>query len=707
MPFLLSHPAVAWFLPAVSLPVLFHMFFRLRRQVREFPSLMFFQRIDPRLSAKRKIHEWLILFLRCLFIALVVLALTRPKFESGSGGTVARLVLIDNSASMAGPSREGVSKLALALRAAEKLRASAKPGDATALRLMIPDPMASLPGGFNPDPAALRDVLGKITPSDGAANVPKAIRLALAELDAVKQPVRELHILTDLQKNHWSRGELEAQAGRDVRIVIHRIDSPRPTGGWVSLAALETPNRSLPAGRVVSARVTLRNNGPAGALIRLNTTDDTGKNASRNISVPAGEAVPLTLSFSFATAGIHWARAWLEGDAAPGADRIELGFWCSDSRKALFVGNKEKFAALPYAVAPGGNADLSGIDAVAVEPGKLSQELFTNPRPLAVALAWEDWPQDVATAKALENYVRSGGMLFLVPAPDTGVSIGQSPASWVDASAQVLREAKEPEQVMALQTGDSIWRNLRDSDGKLNLGALRAIHYRPLKIGKDWQPLLLASSGPVLFARRPLGLGLIFASGVAFTQRWSSLPLKPGFVVLIQNAFFGEQAEAIPLQSIHAGEDLRFDDAKMQAVVRSLAGNAVDWHGTPQEFQGLPRAGIVEVSQNNKTKWAAVSASAEEAVQEFLGKKTVPLLKNARHEVVDLTGEGGLALNPLAEIGNSFLYGTLLAAALLVLAAETILANARGGFLGRKLMESLKLPARLKLGKKEEAVLRP
>ena len=61
---LFAHPAAAWLLPAIALPVIFHLFFRLRRQVRDFPALLFFERIDPRLSAKRKLHEWLLLLLR-------------------------------------------------------------------------------------------------------------------------------------------------------------------------------------------------------------------------------------------------------------------------------------------------------------------------------------------------------------------------------------------------------------------------------------------------------------------------------------------------------------------------------------------------------------------------------------------------------------------------------------------------------------------
>ena len=108
MPLFFSVPAAAWLLPAIALPIIFHLFYRLRRQVREFPSLMFFLRIDPRLSAKRKIHEWLILILRCLFLALLLLALLRPILGNrGSGENVARLVLIDNSGSMAAAASDG------------------------------------------------------------------------------------------------------------------------------------------------------------------------------------------------------------------------------------------------------------------------------------------------------------------------------------------------------------------------------------------------------------------------------------------------------------------------------------------------------------------------------------------------------------------------------------------------------------------------
>jgi hypothetical protein len=709
MSLLFSHPAVAWFLPAVALPILFHLFFRLRRQTLDFPSLLFFTRIDPKLSAKRKVHEWLILLLRCLFILLLVLALLRPRIETAGSGHIARLVLIDNSASMAAPAKDGAIKLVRAEQFAEKLIASSPKGDSVAVQLAVPDSTGALPRGFDADKSALRDALGKLTPTNGAANVPKAIRTALATLDNAKQPVHELHIVTDLQKNHWGRGELETlDAGRRCRIVVHRIDPPALTAGWVALELSQAPIRSLPTGRVTAVRVTLHNYSSATALVRLNSSDDSGKSFSRDISVSPGEAVPAALTFSFNNPGFHWARIWVEGDIAPAVDRIDLGFWCSEAQKTLFVGGREKFAALPFAIAPGGNADLSGIDAVGVNPDQLANEL--NAKPLAVALTWDDWPQDGAAAKALENYVRAGGTLFLVPAPDTVATVGKPLPGWIDASVDIPRQPKEAENLVPLQADDPVWRDLRSTDGKPNLGALRALIYRPLKLGKNWKPLLASAQGPQVLARQSVGKGTVYASGLAFTPKWSSLPLKAGFVALVQNAIFGERTESIPLVLHEAAGDIPFDQGGTQAEVRSLTGASVNWQGMPSDFPGLARAGVYEIRQKEKTKWIAIRSSAGEAAPDYISGRSIPLLKNAPHEVVAL-GETGTAAGNVSGRAHTPLYGPLLAAALIVLLLETWLANERGGSLGKKLFTSM-LPSSLRRKtessrhKRREALLR-
>jgi len=102
------NPLFLSLLPLAALPVLFHLFFRLKRQPRPFPTLMFFHRLDPKLNARRRLREWLILFLRTLLILFLLLALARPVWLGhGRGGDVAAVLLIDNSGSMSGPGEGG------------------------------------------------------------------------------------------------------------------------------------------------------------------------------------------------------------------------------------------------------------------------------------------------------------------------------------------------------------------------------------------------------------------------------------------------------------------------------------------------------------------------------------------------------------------------------------------------------------------------
>ena len=685
MPLFFSNPAAAWLLPTIALPIIFHLFFRLRRQVREFPSLMFFLRIDPRLSAKRKIHEWLILLLRCLFLALLILALLRPILGTrGSGENVARLVLIDNSGSMAAPASEGgLSKLTLAARAATALLDSARSGDATAVRLMLPDPTAALPGKFDASPAVVRDTIAKLTPSDGAAPVAKAIRLALAALDTAKAPQHELHIITDLQKINWSRGELGAQL-TNCRIVVHRIESAPINGGSVSLEATNPPARAIPAGRVTPVRLVLQNLGPVAANVRINSSDDSGKNLSRDVDVGSGRSLPVTLTFSFPNPGFHWAQVWLEGDAAPSGNRAELGFFCTDVRKAIFAGAKGDFGAMPYAIAPGGNADLSGIEADYVSSDQLEANLAA--KPLAVALTWDTLPAD---SVALQDYVRQGGTLFLLPSPDAVAAIAKAAPDWLGATPGVLNKAAAPEPVVLLRPGDPFWHDLLDSAGQPKLGALRVFQYLPIKTGADWQTLIASAKGAPLLARRTLDRGQIFGCGLAFTPKWSSLPLKAGFVVMMQNAVFGAQAEHLPIQPIRAGDDFRFEFPDVQASVNSFAGAALDWQGIAHDFAGFPRAGVYTVSQRDRTSWLTVSSNVDEADPHFLPLAPVPLLRDLAHDVVPLVHAEDVTHAGAEQGAGMSLYRWMLLAALLLLLAETWLANERSSDLGRKLFASL------------------
>jgi hypothetical protein len=674
-----SHPAAAWLLPAIVLPIIFHLFFRMRRQTRDFPALLFFQRIDPRLSSKRKLHEWVILFLRCLFIALLIAALLRPLLGvHQSSGSVARVVLIDNSASMAGQARPGLSKWTLAKDATLHLISAQLPGDTLVVQLTVPDPTAALPNDFDATAASLRDAVSKLVVSDGAGSMPKALRRALATLDDAKASRRELIVLTDLQRDNWTRGEL-GSLPTTSHVVVRRLPSVPPTSGAASFQSMELPTRAIPAGRITPLRIELRNEGGGEANARLNSSDDSGRNQTRDLDLATRASANATLAFSFATAGFHWAELWIEGDAAPAAIRSELGFWCTDVRKVLFVGTHDDFGALPYAVSPGGNADLTGLESVFIDPGQVATSLAD--KPLAVVTSWD------RVDPALEDYVRNGGTLLLVPRATAGS--GTPPPAWINAALGAAHTATDPEPVLLLKEDDAAWHDLRDSSGRPQFGTLRVWQYQPVQAtGSDWQALVASGHGATLLTRRELGRGHILASGLAFAPKESSLPLKAGFVVMMQNLIFGDRSEPVPVRMIHAGDDITLPSGNVS--IKSLAGSALSWQGAARDFAGFPRAGVYEIRQPNHVEWIAASGDPEEAQPDFLPLGPIALLRDLPHDIAALNTAEELTRLDASPATTSSFYRWLLLAALLVLLGETWLAHQRSSDLGGKWFKSLR-----------------
>ena len=234
-----------------------------------------------------------------------------------------------------------------------------------------------------------------------------------------------------------------------------------------------------------------------------------------------------------------------------------------------------------------------------------------------------------------------------------------------------------------------IWHGLRDSDGKTSLGTLKAFRYRPLTLKGNWHPLLSSEKGSTLFARKSLGKGTIYASGIAFSPKWSSLPLKGIFVVMMQNAIFANHPEKTPVQTLEAGADFHFDQEAVPSSVRSLAGNPLSWEGLPQDFVGFTRSGVYEVRQKDQVQWVAVHASADEAIPEFLDGQTIPLLKNLPHEVIHLSTEEDIQRSYESRSTGTALYGWCIATALILMLLETWLANERSSLFGRNLMDML------------------
>ena len=68
-------------LATLAVPIVIHLTQRERKQIVEFPSLMFLEKIPYQSVRRRRIRDWPLLAMRMAAILLIVLAFSRPFFE--------------------------------------------------------------------------------------------------------------------------------------------------------------------------------------------------------------------------------------------------------------------------------------------------------------------------------------------------------------------------------------------------------------------------------------------------------------------------------------------------------------------------------------------------------------------------------------------------------------------------------------------------
>jgi len=665
-----ANPLFLWLLPLAAVPVLFHLFFRVRKRPRPFSTLMFFHRLDPRLSARKQIREWLILALRVLLLLLVLLALARPRWLAGwGGGSVAVVLVVDNSGSMSG------AKLKTAVEAANAVIGALEPNDTAGLALLVEDPTVTLPAGLTADKPALRSALNRIAETEATGAVADTLRRALAMLEHSSATRFEVHIFTDLHTAEWARATEMPAARAGVTLTVHRIASPMPKEGNIALTSVDLPGRRLLAGRALPARVTLQNTTAITARARLNAIDDAGNPSAQEIVLIPREEKTLTLVFNPANAGFHWFNVWVEGDAFAADNRAAVGYHCAERGAVLFAGQADDFGVLPVAIAPN---QQSGLNPMFITPAALSAEIESK-KPLLVVL-----PAGVSVPEA---YVAQGGNALVLPA------------------AEGAEAKKDGAPVLVFQKSAPLFADLRDEKGDVALRNVRAFQFAPVPANGD--VLLGLEDGRALLVERQFGKGRIFTSGLAFTPTWSTLPLKGAFLALAQSmALIGEdpgnavqrltagerpltltlspprgegtfRSEAPLLSPVRGGEDTGEGARRFTGPVhiRSVAGSPLDWKGQANNAPVLPRAGVYVVEAGNGASYVSVQSSALEGRWEFVSGDKVPALASLTHTVRNYSTPAALA-NEFKVVSRGLdFYLPLLLAGLAALVGEGWLAN--------------------------------
>ena len=223
-----SAPIFLYLLPLAGLPVLFHLFLRQKKRQILFPTLMFFYRTDPKLNSRRKIRQFLLLMMRVLLIAFILLALSRPRFQSAlpMGGKVSVVAVVDNSGSMSDSAGGDKTKLDVAVEGVKRLIQSL--GDSARMNVvtLVDDPAVSFGNVLTSDRNSLLTGLDKIAPTSATGNAATALAKALRLLAADSGRGGVVHVFTDLQEAEWLDEALQSEsADASIHVYLHRMSS--------------------------------------------------------------------------------------------------------------------------------------------------------------------------------------------------------------------------------------------------------------------------------------------------------------------------------------------------------------------------------------------------------------------------------------------------------------------------------------------------
>ncbi len=271
----LTTPLLLGGLSLLALPLIAHWLHRHSRRTLVFPSIALLVQTVAQQSQFHRLKRWLLLALRLFAIACIVLAFTRPVWQSADAGTgvtegssAAVVFLVDVSAST-GRRHDGLVELeALKAAAAEILR-DLQPGrDVAGIIIADAAPRSVFPR-LSANLTGLTSELNRLAPTYERADLQTALAAAGKLLETHTGP-RRLYILSDLQRSNWSEVLEASRPGEslpsDVQVSVIARTGATPN------VSLSRPRRfpTLPlSGEPFDVTVSVGNHSPTTRQVRL------------------------------------------------------------------------------------------------------------------------------------------------------------------------------------------------------------------------------------------------------------------------------------------------------------------------------------------------------------------------------------------------------------------------------------------------------
>lgn len=402
-----------------AVPLILHLFMRQTPKHVVFPALRLIRERQKRSKKRLRVKNWLLLLARMALLALMALALARPRLFSktslGSGEVPTAMALVfDTSLSMEYRERDR-SRLEEAKERAlgmlERMEESSR-----VFVIDSSDPIA--PPALSP--SAARKRLGGLTTRALNRPLNSAVGRAYKAVAGMEQPRHEVYVFTDLARTAWELGQpvegLDVAKGdkTGTSTYVIRLSPPEPRDTAIVEAGPETDFNAQ--GEPVAIRALIRTTGPAARRV-VEFRVDGQKRDQTEVQLEANGQAEVRMTTPKLTPGPHRVEFQLMGEPDPlkDDDRHHLTLDVQAPMRVLVVADNAvdaeyvEFALDPVRFRSGGGRPFPVTRVATPEFANLRAPLrdFGCIFLLNVAeLSETDWGR-------LNTYVREGGGLVI------------------------------------------------------------------------------------------------------------------------------------------------------------------------------------------------------------------------------------------------------------------------------------------------------
>jgi hypothetical protein len=593
LPFI--HPAVAMAGAGLAaVPILIHILNRRRFQRVVWAAMDFLLAANRRSARRLRIEQ------------LALMAIARPLLNASTladalGRTsVHRVIVIDNSCSMAMPSGDGRTAFEHARALAVSLAASFNPSDGVSL-ITVGAPARTILERPCYDPQVVGEALVDIKPTQRGTDLAGGLTKAVSILEASEVPTanRVVYVITDNTRAAWMQasgvdGGAPTSAKRITELAkLNLMTTGAPMRDNLAVTALTAKTRLIgtiePAS--IAARITNYGRERAdGVSLRVHSDGRLERTITLPVIEPA-EYVDVPVNLRFTSPGMHRVEVVLDdlpNDALHEDNQRRLAVSAQRSVRVLLVDGKPgtsrfdgQTGYLATALAP----KAEPTDPVLVAP-KTIQDVDLAGEPLdgyAVIALTNVRRVDPVTWRRIDAFVRAGGGL-LVFLGDQVSPDHYNRAAYTDgtgllpAKLGVVVDDQGRTEAYRFDPAEYVHPLLSDFAGAPRGGLLLASvqRYVRVEVPAD-QPgvrtVLAYDSGDAAIVEKHVGAGRVVLVTTTANMEWTNLPARAGYLPLMQNLLHYVTPSADDRRNVLVGAPLIEPlTARQSSLTPSLTG---------------------------------------------------------------------------------------------------------------------------------------